>query len=70
MKQLPAAVAHLPAGMLGAIGLAKIKVVAVAAAERRRGIGAALLRRCRQVYVHCGYLPTTRRVSATQASVR
>ncbi|MFD0480431.1 GNAT family N-acetyltransferase [Nonomuraea thailandensis] len=42
--------------MLGAIGLAKIKAVAVAEAERRRGIGAALLKRCRQIYVHCGYL--------------
>ncbi|NBE98111.1 GNAT family N-acetyltransferase [Nonomuraea sp. KC401] len=42
--------------LLGAIGLAKIKAVAVAETERRRGIGAALLKRCRQVYVHCGYL--------------
>ncbi|MGW0486324.1 GNAT family N-acetyltransferase [Nonomuraea sp. NPDC003214] len=42
--------------MLGAIGLAKIKAVAVAEIERRRGIGAALLKRCRQIYVHCGYL--------------
>ncbi|MEV1175746.1 hypothetical protein [Nonomuraea sp. NPDC049784] len=42
--------------MLGAIGPAKIKAVAVAETERHRGIGAALLKRCRQVYVHCGYL--------------
>ncbi|MFG1706493.1 GNAT family N-acetyltransferase [Nonomuraea sp. M3C6] len=42
--------------MLGAIGLAKIKAVAVAETERRRGIGAALLKRCQQIYVHCGDL--------------
>ncbi|WP_327581641.1 GNAT family N-acetyltransferase [Nonomuraea sp. NBC_00507] len=41
---------------IGAIGLAKIKAMAVAETARRCGIGAALLKRCKQVYFHCGYL--------------
>ncbi|MEU4332867.1 hypothetical protein [Nonomuraea dietziae] len=36
--------------ILGAIGLAKIKAVVVAETERRRGIGAAMLKRRRQIY--------------------
>ncbi len=42
--------------MAGAIGIAKIKAVAVGESARGRNIGGALLQRCRQVYFHCGYL--------------
>jgi GNAT superfamily N-acetyltransferase len=41
---------------LGAIGLAKVKALAVAEPWRGRNIGGALLLRCRQVYFACGYL--------------
>jgi GNAT superfamily N-acetyltransferase len=42
--------------MLGAIGLAKIKALAVAEPARGRNVGGSLLLRCRQVYFACGYI--------------
>jgi GNAT superfamily N-acetyltransferase len=42
--------------MLGAVGLAKVKAVAVAEPARGRNIGGALLLRCRQVFFACGYV--------------
>jgi hypothetical protein len=42
--------------MAGAIGVAKIKAVAVTASARGLGIGGSLLQGCQQVYFHCGYL--------------
>jgi GNAT superfamily N-acetyltransferase len=40
----------------GAIGLAKVKALAVAEPARGRNIGGALLLRCRQVFFACGYI--------------
>jgi GNAT superfamily N-acetyltransferase len=42
--------------MAGAVGLAKVKALAVAEPARGRNIGGALLLRCRQVYFACGYI--------------
>jgi GNAT superfamily N-acetyltransferase len=42
--------------MIGAIGLAKVKAVAVAESARGKNIGGSLLQRCRQVFFHCGYV--------------
>jgi GNAT superfamily N-acetyltransferase len=42
--------------MLGAIGPAKIKAVAVAESARGRHIGSALIQRTRQIYFTCGYI--------------
>jgi len=42
--------------MLGAIGLAKIKALAVAEPARGQHVGTALLLRCRQVFFACGYV--------------
>ncbi|MBB2749228.1 UNVERIFIED_ORG: GNAT superfamily N-acetyltransferase [Microbispora rosea subsp. rosea] len=42
--------------MLGAVGLSKVKAVAVQESERRHGVGEAMLKRCTQVYFHCGYM--------------
>lgn len=42
--------------MLGAIGLAKIKALAVAEPARGRNVGGSLFLRCRQVYFACGYI--------------
>ncbi|MBB2744660.1 UNVERIFIED_ORG: GNAT superfamily N-acetyltransferase [Microbispora rosea subsp. rosea] len=42
--------------MLGGVALVKIKAVAVTGDARGQGIGAALLKRCKQIYVHCGYI--------------
>jgi GNAT superfamily N-acetyltransferase len=42
--------------MAGAIGLAKVKALAVAEPARGRNIGGALLLRCRQVFFACGYI--------------
>ena len=41
--------------VLGAIGLAKIKALAVAEPARGRSVGGSLLLRCRQVFSACGY---------------
>jgi GNAT superfamily N-acetyltransferase len=41
--------------MLGAIGLAKVKALAVAEPARGRNVGGSLLLRCRQVFFACGY---------------
>ncbi|MER6579131.1 GNAT family N-acetyltransferase [Nonomuraea sp. NPDC001023] len=42
--------------MLGAVVLTKIKAIAVAEHARGQGVGAALLKRCKQIYSHCGYV--------------
>lgn len=42
--------------VLGAIGLAKVKALAVAEPARGRNIGGTLLLRCRQVFFACGYI--------------
>ena len=42
--------------MLGAVGLAKIKALAVAEPARGRNVGGSLLLRCRQVFFACGYV--------------
>jgi GNAT superfamily N-acetyltransferase len=42
--------------MAGAIGLAKVKALAVAEPARGQHVGASLLLRCRQVFFACGYL--------------
>ena len=42
--------------VLGAIGLAKIKALAVAEPARGRNVGGSLLLRCRQVFFSCGYV--------------
>lgn len=42
--------------MAGAVGLAKVKALAVAEPARGRNIGGALLLRARQVYFACGYI--------------
>jgi GNAT superfamily N-acetyltransferase len=42
--------------MAGAVGEAKIKAVAVTETARGRNIGGSLLKRCRQVCFHCGYV--------------
>ncbi len=42
--------------MLGGVALAKIKAIAIAEDARGHGIGAALLKRCKQLYFHCGYV--------------
>jgi GNAT superfamily N-acetyltransferase len=42
--------------MSGAIGLAKVKALAVAEPARGRNVGGALLLRCRQVFFACGYV--------------
>jgi GNAT superfamily N-acetyltransferase len=42
--------------MAGAVGLAKIKALAVAESARGQNIGGSLLVRCRQVFFACGYL--------------
>lgn len=42
--------------MLGAVLLTKIKTIAVVEHARGQGVGAALLKRCKQVYSHCGYM--------------
>jgi GNAT superfamily N-acetyltransferase len=41
--------------VLGAVGLAKIKALAVAEPARGRNVGGSLLLRCRQVFSACGY---------------
>jgi hypothetical protein len=41
--------------MVGAIGLAKVKAVAVAEPARGWNVGGSLLLRCRQVFFACGY---------------
>jgi GNAT superfamily N-acetyltransferase len=41
--------------MLGAVGLAKIKALAVAEPARGQNVGSSLLLRCRQVFFACGY---------------
>jgi GNAT superfamily N-acetyltransferase len=41
--------------LAGAVGIAKIKAVAVTETARGRNIGGSLLKRCRQVYFHWGY---------------
>lgn len=40
----------------GAIGLVRVKALAVAESMRGNGIGGALLQRCRQLYGTCGYM--------------
>ncbi|WP_190824827.1 GNAT family N-acetyltransferase [Saccharopolyspora pogona] len=56
--------------LLGAVGLAKIKAVAVADTARGAGLGSALLRRCVQVYRACrftlvyGQIPADRDLKA------
>lgn len=40
----------------GALGLVRIKALAVKPSARRHGVGAALLQLCRHLYAHCGYL--------------
>ncbi|MER7367054.1 hypothetical protein [Nonomuraea wenchangensis] len=40
--------------MLGAVALTKIKAIVVAEHARGQGVGAALLKRCKQIYSHCG----------------
>lgn len=51
--------------MLGVIGLAKIKAVAVTPAARGRRIGGALLQRAQEVYFTCGYLIVYGQMPAT-----
>jgi GNAT superfamily N-acetyltransferase len=41
--------------MLGAVGLVKVKALAVAEPARGRNVGGSLLLRCRQVFSACGY---------------
>ena len=41
---------------MGCIGLTKVKAVAVAESARGQHIAGSLLKRCKQVYQHCGYL--------------
>lgn len=40
----------------GILAIVRIKVLAVADGMRGRGIGSALLQRCRQIYDHAGYM--------------
>jgi GNAT superfamily N-acetyltransferase len=51
--------------MLGAIGAAKVKAVAVAEQARGKNIGGALLQRCKQVYFACGYVVVYGTMAAT-----
>jgi GNAT superfamily N-acetyltransferase len=41
--------------LMGAIGMARIRAVAVRETVRRQGVGAAMVRLCQQIYAHCGY---------------
>jgi GNAT superfamily N-acetyltransferase len=47
--------AHDKLLLSGATLLSKIKALAVTETARRHGIGAALLKRCTQIYFHSGY---------------
>jgi GNAT superfamily N-acetyltransferase len=42
--------------MLASVAVTKIKAIAVAEHARGQGVGAALLKRCKQIYFHCGYM--------------
>ncbi|GAA4187340.1 hypothetical protein GCM10022252_20680 [Streptosporangium oxazolinicum] len=45
----------LNAVICGALGVSRIKALAVVESARRAGIGSALLKYCTRIYSHCGY---------------
>jgi GNAT superfamily N-acetyltransferase len=42
--------------LMGAVGIVRVKAVAVSEVVRRQGVGAALLEQCLRVYSTCGYV--------------